>query len=273
MALISCKRGRVCRRFCAVPIRPCTRCVRGPCANTPAYTAEDSNAFYRRNLAAGQKGLSIAFDWRPIAAMIPSSARYRRCRYGRRGDRSLYDMRVLFDGIPLDQMSVSMTMNGAVLPIMALFIAAGSEQGVAPEKLSGTIQNDILKEFMVRNTYIYPPRPSMRIISDIFTYTAAHAEIQLHLDFGYHMQEAGATADLELAYAGRSGICARRDRGWLGHRPFRPAAFLLGRSLNFFMEVAKCARALLWARMIKISIPLTLAHSACAPIARLRAGR
>src|ERR1051325_2015968 len=145
-------------------------------------TAEDSNAFYRRNLAAGQKGLSVAFA-------------------------SIYDMRTLFSGIPLDQMSVSMTMNGAVLPVLALYIVAAEEQGVPPEKLSGTIQNDILKEFMVRNTYIYQPSPSMRIISDIFAYTSEHMPKFNSISIsGYHMQEAGATQDLELAYTLADGV-------------------------------------------------------------------
>src|SRR2546421_11371594 len=165
-------------------------------------TAEDSNAFYRRNLAAGQKGLSIAFD---LATHRGYDSDHPRVTgdVGMAGVAidSIYDMRTLFSGIPLDQMSVSMTMNGAVLPILALFVAAAGEQGVPPEKLSGTIQNDILKEFMVRNTYIYPPAPSMRIISDIFAFTSQKMPKYNSISIsGYHMQEAGATQDLELAY-------------------------------------------------------------------------
>ncbi len=217
-------------------------------------TAEDSNAFYRRNLAAGQKGLSIAFD---LATHRGYDSDHPRVAgdVGMAGVAidSLYDMRVLFDGIPLDQMSVSMTMNGAVLPIMALFIAAGSEQGVAPEKLSGTIQNDILKEFMVRNTYIYPPRPSMRIISDIFAYTAAHMPKFNSISIsGYHMQEAGATADLELAYTLADGleyVRAGTEAG-LDIDRFAPRlSFFWAIGMNFFMEVAKMRAArLLWVR-------------------------
>src|ERR1700721_2794504 len=171
-------------------------------------TAEDSNAFYRRNLAAGQKGLSVAFD---LATHRGYDSDHPRVAgdVGMAGVAidSIYDMRTLFSGIPLDQMSVSMTMNGAVLPILALFVAAAEEQGVPPEKLSGTIQNDILKEFMVRNTYIYPPTPSMRIISDIFAYTSAHMPKFNSISIsGYHMQEAGASADLELAYTLADGL-------------------------------------------------------------------
>jgi methylmalonyl-CoA mutase len=171
-------------------------------------TAEDSNAFYRRNLAAGQKGLSVAFD---LATHRGYDSDHPRVSgdVGMAGVAidSIYDMRTLFDGIPLDQMSVSMTMNGAVLPILSLYIVAAEEQGVAPEKLSGTIQNDILKEFMVRNTYIYPPKGSMRIISDIFAYTAQHMPKFNSISIsGYHMQEAGATQDLELAYTLADGV-------------------------------------------------------------------
>ncbi|WP_238990913.1 methylmalonyl-CoA mutase family protein, partial [Acidovorax sp. ST3] len=165
-------------------------------------TAEDSNAFYRRNLAAGQKGLSVAFD---LATHRGYDSDHDRVKgdVGMAGVAidSILDMRTLFSGIPLDQMSVSMTMNGAVLPILALFIVAAEEQGVPASKLSGTIQNDILKEFMVRNTYIYPPAPSMRIISDIFSFTSKEMPKFNSISIsGYHMQEAGATADLELAY-------------------------------------------------------------------------
>ena len=171
-------------------------------------TAEDSNAFYRRNIAAGQKGLSIAFD---LATHRGYDFDHPRVRgdVGMAGVAidSIYDMRTLFDGINLADMTVSMTMNGAVLPVLALFIVAGEEQGVAPAKLAGTIQNDILKEFMVRNTYIYPPDPSMRIISDIFAFTSAKMPKFNSISIsGYHMQEAGATADLELAYTLADGV-------------------------------------------------------------------
>ena len=194
-------------------------------------TAEDSNAFYRRNLAAGQKGLSVAFD---LATHRGYDSDHPRVSgdVGMAGVaiNSIYDMRTLFSGIPLDQMSVSMTMNGAVLPVLALYIVAAEEQGVPPEKLSGTIQNDILKEFMVRNTYIYPPAPSMRIISDIFAYTSAHMPKFNSISIsGYHMQEAGATQDLELAYTLADGVeyvragHRRRPR----HRPLRAAPLVL----------------------------------------------
>ncbi|MGZ5863346.1 MAG: methylmalonyl-CoA mutase family protein, partial [Methyloceanibacter sp.] len=171
-------------------------------------TAEDSNAFYRRNLAGGQQGISIAFD---LATHRGYDSDHPRVTgdVGMAGVAidSIYDMRTLFDGIPLDQVSVSMTMNGAVLPVLALFIVAGEEQGVPPAELSGTIQNDILKEFMVRNTYIYPPSPSMRIVSDIFAYTSKKMPKFNSISIsGYHMQEAGATADLELAYTLADGV-------------------------------------------------------------------
>src|SRR5512140_2063645 len=171
-------------------------------------TAEDSNAFYRRNLAAGQKGLSVAFD---LATHRGYDSDHPRVTgdVGMAGVAidSIYDMRTLFDHIPLDKVSVSMTMNGAVLPVLALFIVAGEEQGVPPAELSGTIQNDILKEFMVRNTYIYPPAPSMRIVSDIFAYTSQKMPKFNSISIsGYHMQEAGATADLELAYTLADGV-------------------------------------------------------------------
>ncbi|RUV89259.1 methylmalonyl-CoA mutase, partial [Mesorhizobium sp. M1A.F.Ca.IN.022.07.1.1] len=171
-------------------------------------TAEESNAFYRRNLAAGQKGLSVAFD---LATHRGYDSDHPRVAgdVGMAGVAidSILDMRQLFDGIPLNEMTVSMTMNGAVLPIMALYIVAAEEQGVAQKDLSGTIQNDILKEFMVRNTYIYPPKPSMRIVSDIFAYTSRHMPKFNSISIsGYHMQEAGATADLELAYTIADGI-------------------------------------------------------------------
>ena len=194
-------------------------------------TAEDSNAFYRRNLAGGQKGLSIAFD---LATHRGYDSDHPRVSgdVGMAGVaiNSIYDMRTLFAGIPLDQMSVSMTMNGAVLPVLALYIVAAEEQGVPPEKLAGTIQNDILKEFMVRNTYIYPPKPSLRIISDIFSYTSAHMPKFNSISIsGYHMQEAGATADLELAYTLADGVEYVRAGlgGELGDRPLRAAAVVL----------------------------------------------
>ena len=220
-------------------------------------TAEDSNAFYRRNLAAGQKGLSIAFD---LATHRGYDSDHPRVRgdVGMAGVAidSIYDMRTLFDGIPLSDMSVSMTMNGAVLPILALFIVAGEEQGVAPKLLSGTIQNDILKEFMVRNTYIYPPLPSMRIISDIFAYTSTNMPKFNSISIsGYHMQEAGATADLELAYTLADGVEYVRAgvAAGLNIDAFAPRlSFFWAIGMNYFMEVAKmrAARAL-WARLMK----------------------
>ena len=220
-------------------------------------TAEDSNAFYRRNLAAGQKGLSIAFD---LATHRGYDSDHKRVGgdVGMAGVAidSIYDMRTLFDGIPLDQMSVSMTMNGAVLPILALYIVAGEEQGVEPAKLTGTIQNDILKEFMVRNTYIYPPEHSMRIISDIFGFTSENMPRFNSISIsGYHMQEAGATADLELAYTLADGVeyvRAGRDAG-LDIDAFAPRlSFFWAIGMNYFMEVAKMRAArLLWAKLIK----------------------
>lgn len=206
-------------------------------------TAEESNAFYRRNLAAGQKGLSVAFD---LATHRGYDSDHPRVAgdVGMAGVAidSILDMRQLFDGIPLDQMSVSMTMNGAVLPILALFIVAAEEQGVPKHKLSGTIQNDILKEFMVRNTYIYPPQPSMRVISDIFAYTAAEMPRFNSISIsGYHMQEAGATADLELAYTIADGIEYVRAgiEAGLSIDSFAPRlSFFWGIGMNFFMEVA-----------------------------------
>ena len=211
-------------------------------------TAEDSNAFYRRNLAAGQKGLSVAFD---LATHRGYDSDHPRVAgdVGMAGVAidSIYDMRTLFSGIPLDQMSVSMTMNGAVLPVMALYIVAAEEQGVPPEKLSGTIQNDILKEFMVRNTYIYPPGPSMRIISDIFAYTSAHMPKFNSISIsGYHMQEAGATQDLELAYTLADGVEYVRAgiKAGLDVDRFAPRlSFFWAIGMNFFMEVAKMRAA------------------------------
>src|SRR6186713_2728718 len=220
-------------------------------------TAEDSNAFYRRNLAAGQKGLSVAFD---LATHRGYDSDHPRVSgdVGMAGVAidSIYNMRTLFSGIPLDQMSVSMTMNGAVLPILALFVAAAEEQGVPPEKLSGTIQNDILKEFMVRNTYIYPPAPSMRIISDIFAYTSAEMPKFNSISIsGYHMQEAGATADLELAYTLADGVEYVRAgvNAGLDIDAFAPRlSFFWAIGMNYFMEIAKMRAArLLWAKLIK----------------------
>src|SRR3974390_833555 len=220
-------------------------------------TAEDSNAFYRRNLAAGQKGLSVAFD-------LATTRGYDSANPGVSGDvgmagvaiDSIYDMRTLFAGIPLDKMSVSMTMNGAVLPILALFVAAAEEQGVAPEKLSGTIQNDILKEFMVRNPYIYPPGPSMRIVADIIEYTAKKMPKFNSISIsGYHMHEAGATAVQELGYPLADGIeyvraALARD---LAVDAFAPRlSFFFGIGMNFFMEIAKLRAArLLWSSIMK----------------------
>jgi len=220
-------------------------------------TAEDSNAFYRRNLAAGQMGLSIAFD---LATHRGYDSDHPRVAgdVGMAGVAidSIYDMRTLFDGIPLDKMTVSMTMNGAVLPVMALYIVAGEEQGVPPEKLAGTIQNDILKEFMVRNTYIYPPRHSMKIVSDIFKYTSERMPKFNSISIsGYHMQEAGATADLELAYTLADGL-EYADAGvaaGLGIDQFAPRlSFFWAIGMNFFMEVAKMRAArMLWAKLMK----------------------
>ena len=219
-------------------------------------TAEESNAFYRRNLASGQKGLSIAFD-------LPTHRGYDSDHPRVPGDvgmagvavDSILDMRVLFEGIPLDTMSVSMTMNGAVLPILALYIVAGEEQGVPLAKLSGTIQNDVLKEFMVRNTYIYPPAPSMRIVSDIFAFTSRHMPRFNSISVsGYHMQEAGATADLELAYTladgleyVRTGVAAGLDVDAFAPR----ISFFFAIGMDFFMELAKLRAArMLWAEMM-----------------------
>ncbi|RUW52002.1 methylmalonyl-CoA mutase [Mesorhizobium sp. M1A.F.Ca.ET.072.01.1.1] len=220
-------------------------------------TAEESNAFYRRNLAAGQKGLSVAFD---LATHRGYDSDHPRVAgdVGMAGVAidSILDMRQLFDGIPLNEMTVSMTMNGAVLPIMALYIVAAEEQGVAQKDLSGTIQNDILKEFMVRNTYIYPPKPSMRIVSDIFAYTSRHMPKFNSISIsGYHMQEAGATADLELAYTiadgieyARAGVAAGLDIDRFAPR----LSFFWAIGMNFFMEVAKLRAArLLWSSLMK----------------------
>ena len=219
-------------------------------------TAQESNAFYRRNLAAGQKGLSVAFD-------LPTHRGYDSDHPRVAGDvgmagvaiDSIYDMRQLFEHIALDTISVSMTMNGAVLPVLALYIVAAEEQGVPPEKLAGTIQNDILKEFMVRNTYIYPPTPSMRIISDIFSFTAAKMPKFNSISIsGYHIQEAGATADLELAYTLADGLEYLRAGAAAGLDidAFAPRlSFFWAIGMNFFMEIAKmrAARAI-WARLV-----------------------
>ncbi len=220
-------------------------------------TAEDSNAFYRRNLAAGQKGLSVAFD---LATHRGYDSDHERVvgDVGKAGVAidSVEDMKILFDQIPLDKMSVSMTMNGAVLPIMAFYIVAAQEQGVDPALLSGTIQNDILKEFMVRNTYIYPPTPSMRIISDIFEYTAANMPKFNSISIsGYHMQEAGATCDIELAYTLadgleyiKTGLAAGMDIDSFAPR----LSFFWAIGMNHFMEIAKMRAArMLWAKIVK----------------------
>jgi methylmalonyl-CoA mutase len=220
-------------------------------------TAEESNAFYRRNLAGGQKGLSVAFD---LATHRGYDSDHERVAgdVGKAGVAidSVLDMKILFDQIPLDQMSVSMTMNGAVLPVMAFYIVAAEEQGVAPEKLNGTIQNDILKEFMVRNTYIYPPAPSMRIVGDIFRYCSqTMPRFNCISISGYHMQEAGATADLELAYTLadgleylRTGIAAGLDIDSFAPR----LSFFWGVGMNYFMEIAKMRAArVLWASIVK----------------------
>ncbi len=220
-------------------------------------TAEESNAFYRRNLQAGQKGLSVAFD-------LPTHRGYDSDHERVKGDvgkagvaiDSILDMKILFDQIPLDEISVSMTMNGAVLPIMAFYIVAAEEQGVSPEHLSGTIQNDILKEFMVRNTYIYPPEPSMRIIADIFKYTAQNMPKFNSISVsGYHMEEAGASSDIELAYTLADGleyIRAGIEAG-MNIDDFAPRiSFFWGIGMNHFMEIAKMRAArMLWAKIVK----------------------
>ena len=220
-------------------------------------TAEKSNAFYRRNLAAGQKGLSVAFD---LATHRGYDSDHERVvgDVGKAGVAidSVEDMKILFDQIPLDKMSVSMTMNGAVLPIMAFYIVAAEEQGVKPEQLSGTIQNDILKEFMVRNTYIYPPTPSMRIIADIFEYTAQKMPKFNSISVsGYHMHEAGAPADIELAYTLADGLEYIRAglKAGLKIDDFAPRiSFFWGIGMNHFIEIAKMrAGRLLWAKLIK----------------------
>ncbi len=224
-------------------------------------TAEESNAFYRRNLAMGQKGLSIAFDL-PTHRGYDSDHPRVASDVGKAGVAvdSVLDMKILFEGIPLDQISVSMTMNGAVIPIMAFYIVAAEEQGVKPEQLNGTIQNDILKEYMVRNTYIYPPEASMRIIADIFRYTAEHMPKFNSISIsGYHMHEAGATADLEMAYTladgleyVRTALKAGLDIDVIGPR----LSFFWAEGMNYFMEVAKLRAArVLWSKIIKHFLP------------------
>lgn len=220
-------------------------------------TAEESNAFYKRNLAAGQKGLSVAFD---LATHRGYDSNHPRVvgDVGKAGVAidSILDMKILFDGIPLDQMSVSMTMNGAVLPVLAFYIVTAEEQGVRQEQLSGTIQNDILKEYMVRNTYIYPPETSMRIIADIFSYTSKHMPKFNSISIsGYHLQEAGASADLELAYTLLNGVEYVRTglKAGLAVDSFAPRlSFFWAIGMNYFMEVAKMrAGRLLWAKLMK----------------------
>ncbi|NMM49489.1 methylmalonyl-CoA mutase [Marinigracilibium pacificum] len=220
-------------------------------------TAEESNAFYRRNLAAGQRGLSVAFD---LATHRGYDSDHPRVKgdVGKAGVAidSVLDMKILFDQIPLDKMSVSMTMNGAVIPIMAFYIVTAKEQGVSPDKLTGTIQNDILKEFMVRNTYIYPPEPSMKIIADIFEYTSKNMPKFNSISIsGYHMQEAGATADIELAYTLADGLEYIRTgiKAGMDIDDFAPRlSFFWGIGMNHFMEVAKMRAArILWASLVK----------------------
>ncbi len=220
-------------------------------------TAEESNAFYKKNLAAGQKGLSVAFD---LATHRGYDSDHPRVvgDVGKAGVAidTVEDMKILFDQIPLDQISVSMTMNGAVIPVMAFYIVAAEEQGVKQEQLSGTIQNDILKEFMVRNTYIYPPEPSMKIIGDIFAYTAQHMPKFNSISIsGYHMQEAGATADIEMAYTLADGLEYIRTglKAGLKIDDFAPRlSFFWGIGMNFFMEIAKMRAArMLWTKMVK----------------------
>ncbi|MEM7372960.1 MAG: methylmalonyl-CoA mutase [Bacteroidota bacterium] len=220
-------------------------------------TAEESNAFYRRNLAAGQKGLSVAFD---LATHRGYDSDHPRVAgdVGKAGVAidTVEDMKILFDGIPLDSMSVSMTMNGAVIPIMAFYIVAAEEQGVAPAQLSGTIQNDILKEFMVRNTFIYPPEPSIRLVGDIFEYSSQHMPRFNSISVsGYHMQEAGATADLELAYTLADGLEYLRTgiKAGLDIDAFAPRiSFFWAIGMNFFMEIAKLrAGRMIWAKLVK----------------------
>jgi len=235
-------------------------------------TAEESNAFYKRNLAAGQKGLSVAFD---LATHRGYDSDHPRVvgDVGKAGVAidSILDMKVLFDDIPFDKISVSMTMNGAVIPILAFYIVTAEEQGIPIEKLSGTIQNDILKEYMVRNTYIYPPGPSMRIIGDIFKFTSQYMPSFNSISIsGYHMQEAGATADLEMAYTLADGLEYARTgvNAGMNIDDFAPRlSFFWAVGMNYFMEVAKLRAArMLWAsiscvtRQASYSIPISPAR-------------
>ena len=241
-------------------------------------TAAESNAFYRRNLAAGQRGLSVAFD-------LPTHRGYDSDNPRVSGDvgmagvaiDSIIDMRQLFDGIPLDKMSVSMTMNGAVLPVLALYVLAAEEQGVAPKQLAGTIQNDILKEFMVRNTFIYPPKPSMRIISDIIAFTSREMPKFNSISIsGYHMQEAGATLDLEMAYTLADGVEYIRSGlgAGLDIDAFAPRlSFFWCIGMNFYMEVAKLrATRLLWTKLVNQFNPRNPNLYLCEHIAKLQGG-
>ena len=272
--------GQGSRPICADPIR---RCIVNQPWTLRQYagfsTAEESNAFYRANLAAGQKGLSVAFD---LATHRGYDSDHPRVSgdVGMAGVAidSIYDMRTLFSGIPLDSMSVSMTMNGAVLPVLALFIVAAEEQGVPMAALSGTIQNDILKEFMVRNTYIYPPAASMRIVADIFAFTSANMPKFNSISIsGYHMQEAGATQDLELAYTLADGVEYLRAgvAAGLDVDDFAPRlSFFWAIGMNFFMEIAKLRAARkLWAGLVNGSTRNRTGRWCCARIARLPAGR
>ena len=238
----------VSRRICGGHTPRCTRCSRGRFGSTRSFSTAESNAFYRRNLAAGQKGLSVAFDLATHRGYDSDNERVVG-DVGKAGVAidSVEDMKVLFSQIPLDQMSVSMTMNGAVLPIMAFYIVAAEEQGVPTEKLSGTIQNDILKEFMVRNTYIYPPAPSMKIIGDIFRFCSAKMpKFNCISISGYHMQEAGATADIELGYTLADGLEYIRTgiAAGLSIDDFAPRlSFFWAIGMNHFMEIAKLRAA------------------------------
>ena len=241
-------------------------------------TAEESNAFYRRNLAAGQKGLSVAFD---LATHRGYDSDHERVvgDVGKAGVAidSVLDMKILFDEIPLKDISVSMTMNGAVLPVMAFYIVTALEQGAKLEELSGTIQNDILKEFMVRNTYIYPPEPSMRIISDIFEYTSKNMPRFNSISIsGYHIQEAGATADIELAYTLADGLDYIRTglKAGLKIDDFAPRlSFFWGLGMNHFMEIAKLRAArMLWAKIVNSLTQRILNPWRCEPIPKLQDG-
>ena len=245
------------RLICADHTVPCTLTNHGLFVSIAGFsTAEESNAFYKRNLAAGQKGLSVAFD---LATHRGYDSDHERVTgdVGKAGVAidSIEDMKILFGGIPLNKMSVSMTMNGAVLPIMAFYIVAALEQGAKLEELAGTIQNDILKEFMVRNTYIYPPEMSMRIIGDIFEYTSRNMPKFNSISIsGYHMQEAGATADIEMAYTLADGLEYLRTgiKAGLSVDEFAPRlSFFWAIGMNHFMEIAKMRAArLIWAKLV-----------------------